>query len=169
MDQVVLVNSKDEPLGTMEKLEAHHKGLLHRAFSVLIFNHKGELLIQKRAKHKYHCGGLWTNTCCSHQRLNEESINAGKRRLQEEMGFTTELVSIGNFIYRVAFPNGLIEHELDHVLIGNYSEDPNPNKEEVEDWRYVSLETLNQEIKMNPNDYTYWFKEIMNRFKEKLS
>ena len=169
MDQVVLVNSKDEPLGTMEKLEAHHKGLLHRAFSVLIFNHKGELLIQKRAKHKYHCGGLWTNTCCSHQRLNEESINAGKRRLQEEMGFTTELVSIGNFIYRVAFPNGLIEHELDHVLIGNYSEDPNPNKEEVEDWRYVSLETLNQEIKMNPNDYTYWFKEIINRFKEKLS
>ena len=169
MDQVVLVNSKDEPLGTMEKLEAHHKGLLHRAFSVLIFNHKGELLIQKRAKHKYHCGGLWTNTCCSHQRLNEESINAGKRRLQEEMGFTTELVSIGNFIYRVAFPNGLIEHELDHVLIGNYSEDPIPNKEEVEDWRYVSLETLNQEIKMNPNDYTYWFKEIMNRFKEKLS
>ena len=169
MDQVVLVNSKDEPLGTMEKLEAHHKGLLHRAFSVLIFNHKGELLIQKRAKHKYHCGGLWTNTCCSHQRLNEESINAGKRRLQEEMGFTTELVSIGNFIYRVAFPNGLIEHELDHVLIGNYSEDPIPNKEEVEDWRYVSLETLNQEIKMNPNDYTYWFKEIMNRFKEKIS
>ena len=169
MDQVVLVNSKDEPLGTMEKLEAHHKGLLHRAFSVLIFNHKGELLIQKRAKHKYHCGGLWTNTCCSHQRLNEESINAGKRRLQEEMGFTTELVSIGNFIYRVAFPNGLIEHELDHVLIGNYSEDPIPNKEEVEDWRYVSLETLNQDIKMNPNDYTYWFKEIMNRFKEKIS
>lgn len=169
MDQVVLVNSKDEPLGTMEKLEAHHKGLLHRAFSVLIFNHKGELLIQKRAKHKYHCGGLWTNTCCSHQRLNEESINAGKRRLQEEMGFTTELVSIGNFIYRVAFPNGLIEHELDHVLIGNYSEDPNPNKEEVEDWRYVSLETLYQDIKMNPNDYTYWFKEIVNRFKEKLS
>lgn len=169
MDQVVLVNSKDEPLGTMEKLEAHHKGLLHRAFSVLIFNHKGELLIQKRAKHKYHCGGLWTNTCCSHQRLNEESINAGKRRLQEEMGFTTELVSIGNFIYRVAFPNGLIEHELDHVLIGNYSEDPNPNKEEVEDWRYVSLETLNQDFKMNPNDYTYWFKEIINRFKEKIS
>lgn len=169
MDQVVLVNSKDEPLGTMEKLEAHHKGLLHRAFSVLIFNHKGELLIQKRAKHKYHCGGLWTNTCCSHQRLNEESINAGKRRLQEEMGFTTELVSIGNFIYRVAFPNGLIEHELDHVFIGNYSEDPNPNKEEVEDWRYVSLETLSQDIKMNPNDYTYWFKEIINRFKEKLS
>jgi isopentenyl-diphosphate delta-isomerase len=85
------------------------------------------------------------------------------------MGFTTELVSIGNFIYRVAFPNGLIEHELDHVLIGNYSEDPIPNKEEVEDWRYVSLETLNQDIKMNPNDYTYWFKEIMNRFKEKIS
>lgn len=169
MDQVVLVNSKDEPLGTMEKLEAHHQGLLHRAFSVLIFNHKGELLIQKRAKHKYHCGGLWTNTCCSHQRLNEESIIAGKRRLQEEMGFTTELVSIGNFIYRVAFPNGLIEHELDHVLIGNYSEDPIPNKEEVEDWRYVPLETLNQDIKMNPNDYTYWFKEIINRFKEKLS
>lgn len=169
MEQVVLVNSKDEPVGTMEKLEAHRKGLLHRAFSVLIFNNKGELLIQKRAKYKYHCGGLWTNTCCSHQRLNEESITAGKRRLEEEMGFTTELVSIGNFIYRVAFPNGLIEHELDHVLIGKYSDFPTPNKEEVEDWRYVSLKTLNEEINMNPNDFTYWFKEIINRFKEKLS
>jgi len=164
MDEVILVNSNDEQVGTLEKLAVHQQGLLHRAFSVLVFNHKGELLIHQRAHEKYHCAGLWTNTCCSHQRLGETNEKAAQRRLQEEMGFTVPVHTIGSFIYRVTFDNGLIEHEYDHVLMGKFNEEPVPDPTEVVDWKYISLEELGRDIHDFPNKYTFWFKEIMHRF-----
>jgi isopentenyl-diphosphate delta-isomerase len=166
-NEVVLVNEKDEILGTMEKLRAHKEGVLHRAFSVIIYNSKGEMLIHKRASDKYHCGGLWTNACCSHPRLNENPIDGAKRRLQEEMGFTTQLLQKGSFIYRAELDNGLIEHEYDHLFIGHYDQHPSPNPSEVEDWKYISVNELLASIKKNPEAYTFWFKEIVkNRLNE---
>ena len=123
-EQVILVDEQDNPIGLMPKLEAHQKAVLHRAFSVFILNAKGELMLQQRAKHKYHSPGLWTNTCCSHQRQGETNVQAGMRRLREEMGFTTELKEIISFIYKAPFDNGLTEHEFDHVLIGHYEDSP---------------------------------------------
>src|SRR5210317_780679 len=130
-EYVILVDTADSELGTMEKMEAHEKAVLHRAFSVFIFNDRGELMLQQRAAHKYHSPLLWTNTCCSHQRDGESNIAAGKRRLMEEMGFTCELKEVTSFIYKAPFDNGLTEHELDHVLVGNYNTDPFINPEEV--------------------------------------
>ena len=161
-DFVVLVNENDEKIGLMPKMEAHEKGLLHRAFSVFIFNKNKELMLQKRSLKKYHSPGLWTNTCCSHQRDGESNINAGMRRLKEEMGFSSELREINSFIYKVIFDNGLIEHELDYILVGEYENDVEPNSQEVDDWKWIDLDEINDDIKTNPEEYTEWFKIIMD-------
>ncbi|UNY98928.1 isopentenyl-diphosphate Delta-isomerase [Zhouia spongiae] len=164
-EYVILVNENDEPIGTMEKIEAHKKALLHRAFSVFIMNKKGETMLQQRALHKYHSPGLWTNTCCSHQREGESNIAAGKRRLMEEMGFEVDnLEEIFSFIYKAPFDNGLTEHELDHVMIGYYDEEPGIVPDEVADWKWMSLEDVKDDILANPGIYTEWFKIIFNKF-----
>ena len=164
MEEVILVNNHDEQIGTLEKLAAHKQGLLHRAFSVLIFNNDGEMLIHQRADEKYHCAGLWTNTCCSHQRVGETNEQAASRRLEEEMGFTAQVKFLGSFVYYVAFDNGLIEHEYDHVLVGKFSGIPVPNAKEVSDWKYITLKDLENEMAKSPTQFTFWFKEIMHRF-----
>jgi len=161
-DFVVLVNQNDEKIGLMSKKEAHEKGVLHRAFSVFIFNINKELMLQRRNLNKYHSPGLWTNTCCSHQRDGESNIDAGMRRLKDEMGFTTELKEFGSFIYKAKFDNGLIEHELDYILIGQYNDQIKPNSQEVDDWKWMSLEHIRNDIKINPEKYTVWFKIIMD-------
>ena len=161
-DFVVLVNENDEKIGLMPKMEAHEKGLLHRAFSVFIFNRNKELMLQKRSLKKYHSPGLWTNTCCSHQRDGESNINAGMRRLKEEMGFSSELREINSFIYKVKFDNGLIEHELDYILVGEYENDVEPNSQELDDCKWIDLDEINDDIKTNPEEYTEWFKIIMD-------
>ncbi len=168
-EQVVLVNEKDEKIGLMGKQEAHEKALLHRAFSVFIFNEKEELMLQQRALNKYHSPGLWANSCCSHQRDGETSINAGKRRLMEEMGFTTELKETTSFIYKAPFDNGLTEHELDHILIGHYNAAPNINPEEVADWKWMDLEAVKKDMELNPESYTAWFKIIFDKFYHHLA
>lgn len=163
-EQVILVNENDEQIGLMPKMEAHEKALLHRAFSVFIFNDKKELMIQQRAKDKYHSPGLWANTCCSHQREGESNIAAGKRRLQEEMGFTTDLKETTSFIYKAPFDNGLTEHEFDHILVGNYNGEPNLNPAEVQDYKWIGLEELKQDMKQHPEIYTAWFKIIFDKY-----
>lgn len=168
-EQVVLVNEKDEKIGLMPKQEAHVKGVLHRAFSVFIFNSKNELMLQQRAFEKYHTPGLWANTCCSHQRDGESSIDAGKRRLMEEMGFTTDLKETTTFIYKAPFDNGLTEHELDHILVGSYEADPEINPEEVASWKWMDMEDVRDDIKNNPDIYTPWFKIIFDKFYQHLT
>lgn len=163
-EKVILVDTADTPLGTMPKMEAHEKAVLHRAFSVFIFNQKGELMLQQRALHKYHSPGLWTNTCCSHQRLGETNIEAGKRRLFEEMGFSVPLQELFSFIYKAPFDNGLTEHELDHVMVGYFEAEPTINPEEVAAWKWISLEKLEQDLSRKPENYTVWFKIIFDRF-----
>ena len=160
---VILVDQNDTQIGLMPKMEAHEKGILHRAFSVFILNDNGDLMLQQRALHKYHSPGLWTNTCCSHQRDGESNIQAGKRRLQEEMGFVTDLTHATSFIYKAPFDNGLTEHELDHVMIGNFNNEPTINLEEVASYQWMSLEAVKKDIEVNPRLYTAWFKII---FKE---
>lgn len=167
-EKVILVNQKDEPIGLMPKMEAHEKGLLHRAFSVFIFNEKKELMIQQRAMSKYHSPGLWTNTCCSHQREGESNIEAGKRRLQEEMGFTTELDDTISFIYKAPFDNGLTEHEFDHILVGNYNGEPQLNPEEAESWKWMGLEDVAKDMEDNPSLYTEWFKIIFEKYYQSI-
>ena len=168
-EQVVLVDEKDNPIGLMEKMEAHEKALLHRAFSVFIFNSKGELMLQQRAASKYHSPLLWTNTCCSHQRDGETNLEAGKRRLEEEMGFVTEIKEVFSFIYKAPFDNGLTEHELDHVMVGSFEDAPNINKEEVESYKWMTLEDVKSDIENNPEIYTAWFKIIFDKSFEKLT
>lgn len=163
-EQVILVNEKDEQIGLMPKMEAHEKGLLHRAFSVFVFNDKNELMIQQRALDKYHSPGLWTNTCCSHQREGETHIEAGKRRLQEEMGFTTDLKETMSFIYKAPFDNGLTEHEFDHILVGHYNDEPVLNPQEAHDYKWMDLETLKEDMKNHPDIYTEWFKIIFDKY-----
>lgn len=163
-EKVILVDINDEPIGLMEKIAAHEQALLHRAFSVFVLNNKNEIMLQQRAASKYHSPLLWTNTCCSHQRPGETNIQAGKRRLQEEMGFEVELTELFNFIYKAPFDNGLTEHELDHVMIGKYNDEPNINKDEVESWKWMSIEAIKADMKENPNDYTAWFKIIFEEF-----
>ncbi|MDQ5930250.1 MAG: isopentenyl-diphosphate Delta-isomerase [Bacteroidota bacterium] len=163
-ENVILVNEKDEQIGLMPKLEAHEKAALHRAFSVFVLNNKNELMLQQRAKHKYHSPLLWTNTCCSHQREGETNVGAGVRRLREEMGFETELTELFHFIYKAPFDNGLTEHELDHVMIGRYEENPVINKEEVEDWKWESIEAVKADIAANTDNYTVWFRIIFEKF-----
>ena len=163
-EQVILVNEKDEQIGLMPKMEAHEKAVLHRAFSVFVFNDKNELLLQQRAADKYHSPLLWTNTCCSHQRNGETNIDAGKRRLQEEMGFVCELEEKTSFIYKAPFDNGLTEHELDHVMVGSYNENPIINREEVERFKWMKLEEVKNDIETNPDVYTEWFKIIFAKY-----
>jgi len=168
-EKVILVNENDEQIGLMPKLEAHEKGVLHRAFSVFILNSKQELMLQQRAMHKYHSPGLWTNTCCSHQRDGESNIEAGKRRLSEEMGFTTDLQESVSFIYKAPFDNGLTEHEFDHVLLGNYEGDPVINPEEVADWKWMPIEKVKEDIQQKPELYTAWFQIIFEKFYSHLT
>lgn len=163
-EKVILVNEKDEPLGLMPKLEAHEKAQLHRAFSVFILNDKNELMLQQRAAHKYHSPLLWANTCCSHQREGESNIEAGTRRLQEEMGFSVALKELFWFIYKAPFDNGLTEHELDHVMIGYANQDPVINPEEVADWKWMDIDAVREDIEQNPQLYTAWFKIIFQKF-----
>lgn len=162
-EQVILVDKNDTPIGKMGKLEVHQKGLLHRAISIFIFNSKGEMLIQKRALHKYHTPGLWSNTACSHPRNNEIVKRAAERRLKEEMGITCDLFFSFSFMYKAKFESGLIENELDHVYIGFSDEKPMANPTEVCDFRYISEKDLKREIKTNPNDFTPWFKICYER------
>jgi isopentenyl-diphosphate delta-isomerase len=163
-EQVILVNELDQQIGLMAKLEAHEKAILHRAFSVFVLNDKNEIMLQQRAHQKYHSPLLWTNTCCSHQRDGETNIQAGSRRLYEEMGFKTELKELFNFIYKAPFDNGLTEHELDHVMIGYYNDKPMINPEEVEDWKWMKIEDIQKDILVNPEIYTVWFKIIFDEF-----
>lgn len=163
-EEVILVNEQDEKIGLMPKMEAHEKALLHRAFSVFIFNDKNELMLQQRALDKYHSPGLWTNTCCSHQRDGESNIEAGQRRLQEEMGFSVPLEEKASFIYKAPFDNGLTEHEFDHVMVGYYNEDPQPNPEEVGGWKWMSMEDVRQDLNDRPKLYTAWFHIIFDKF-----
>lgn len=168
-DKVILVNEKDEQIGLMPKLEAHQKALLHRAFSVFIFNDNNQLMLQQRALNKYHSPGLWTNTCCSHQREGETNIEAGKRRLMEEMGFVVDLKESISFIYKAPFDNGLTEHELDHVLLGKYNGNPNINTGEVANWKWMTLEDVVVDISLHPELYTEWFKVIFEKFYEHIN
>ena len=168
-EHVILVNEKDQEIGLMPKLEAHQKAVLHRAFSVFIFNSENELMLQQRASNKYHSPNLWTNTCCSHQRSGESNIQAGTRRLYEEMGFTTSLKEITSFIYKAPFDNGLTEHELDHIMVGYYNEDPVINSDEVEDWKWMKIEDVKTDISLNPDLYTAWFKIIFKNFYNHLN
>ena len=162
-DYVILVDKNDSALGTMEKLAAHQLGKLHRAFSVFIFNNKGQLLLQQRAHDKYHSAGKWSNTCCSHPRPGEQNIEAAKRRLKEEMGLECELTYGFNFIYRTDFSNDLIEHEFDHVFFGTTDALPVINPQEVADYTFMSLDELNEKLKQDPDEYTEWFKICFER------
>ncbi len=165
-EMVVLVDVNDNQTGIMEKMKAHEEGLLHRAFSVLLFNENEELLLQKRALHKYHSGGLWTNTCCSHPRPGEAVKEAAERRLQEEMGISCRLTKLFDFLYKASFENGLTEHEIDHVFAGRFSGAPVLNKEEAIEWKYISIAALNTAIAEDPASYTPWFKILMQKINE---
>ena len=163
-EKVILVDREDNPIGTMPKMEAHEKAVLHRAFSVFILNKNGELMLQQRALHKYHSPALWTNTCCSHQREGEHNLEAGTRRLEEEMGFVVPLEELFSFIYKAPFDNGLTEHELDHVMIGYFDGTPNINPDEVASWKWMSFTAIENDMILHPETYTVWFKIIFKRF-----
>ncbi len=163
-ENVILVDEKDNQVGLMPKLEAHQKGLLHRAFSVFIFNSDYKLLLQKRASSKYHSGGLWTNTCCSHPRDGEDTADAANRRLYEEMGIKTSLRKVYEFVYRAELDNNLIENEFDHVFYGIYNDDPILNTDEADDFKWIDMETLKNDIDNNADKYTVWFKIAFDYF-----
>ncbi len=158
MNKLILVDENDIPLGTADKMEAHEKALLHRAFSVFIFNKKGEMLLQQRAKKKYHSAGLWTNACCSHPYFNQDIVTAAEKRLQEEMGFNTALTPAFEFLYKASFDNGLTEHEYDHVFTGTYDGAIVPDKDEVEDFCFKTMDDIKSSIAQRPEQYTVWFK-----------
>ena len=166
--EVVLVDHEDNPRGTMEKMEAHRKGLLHRAFSVFVFNDQGKLMLQQRALHKYHSPGLWSNTCCSHPYPGEKVEAAAHRRLQEEMGFDCELQHAFSFVYRAELDQGMTEHELDHVFTGLAGKEPIINPDEVNDWKWVEVDELVQDMETNPEKYTVWFRIIFKEFRKNL-
>lgn len=162
MEKVILVDTQDNEIGTMEKMEAHRKGILHRAFSILLFDETGKVLLQKRSLNKYHSSGLWTNTCCSHPLPGEKLEEATRRRLREEMGIDLQPTFAFTFIYRAELDNQLVEHELDHVFIGTFNGNPEINRTEVQDWKFVDFTSLKQDLAANPDAYTVWFKLIMN-------
>ena len=168
MEEVILVNERDEETGTIEKMEAHRKALLHRAFSIFIFNTRGEMLLQQRAMGKYHSPGLWTNTCCSHPRPGEDIDEAAGRRLREEMGIETPLKKIFDFIYRTEFDNGLTEFEFDHVYTGTYNGLLNPDKQEVNDYCFRSMEDIEEDLIKRPEKYSEWFKIAFPLLSSKL-
>jgi isopentenyl-diphosphate delta-isomerase len=163
MEKIILVDENDRETGTGEKLDVHKSGKLHRAFSIFVFNSGGEMLMQKRARGKYHSGGLWTNTCCSHPREGEKLEDAAHRRLKQEMGFDCPLKEAFSFIYRVRFENGLYEHEFDHVFVGRHEGEPVPNPEEYEGWKWAPMEELKRDVRRNPGNYTYWFRIAVER------
>ncbi len=165
-DMLILVDESDKPWGKLEKKLVHQLGTLHRAFSVFIFNSKGELLLQQRARDKYHSGGLWTNTCCSHPRFGEDTEDAVARRLKEEMGLDCTTQFAFTFQYKTNFENGLIENELDHVFIGMSDKLPTPDNSEVDDWKYISLKDLKREVYKNPEMFTVWFKLVFEKASE---
>jgi len=173
MEEVILVNEKDKVLGYMEKQEAHIKGLMHRAFSIFVFNDKNELLLQKRAIDKYHSGGLWTNTCCSHPRKNETNIEAAYRRLNEEMGMSCVLNKVFTFTYKAVLDKGLTEHEFDHVFFGFTNQKPKINTDEVAEYKYISITNLEKTVSTRPELFTEWFlicfPKVINQLKTIIS
>ena len=173
MEEVILVNEKDKVLGYMEKQEAHIKGLMHRAFSIFIFNDKNELLLQKRAVEKYHSGGLWTNTCCSHPKKNETNIEAAYRRLNEEMGMSCVLNKVFTFTYKAVLDKGLTEHEFDHVFFGFTNQKPKINTDEVAEYKYISIANLEKTVSARPELFTEWFlicfPKVINQLKTIIS
>jgi isopentenyl-diphosphate Delta-isomerase len=166
---IVLVDEQDHFIGEMEKIEAHTKGVLHRAISVFVFNDEGELLLQRRALSKYHSGGLWTNTCCTHPRLNEPVLDAAARRLNEEMGIVVSLEKAFEFIYRARVNETMIENEFDHVLIGYSNLIPKPDSKEVSEWKYESIKIIEQNLKSNKDEFTVWFQISFEKVMEYLS
>jgi isopentenyl-diphosphate Delta-isomerase len=170
-EKVILVDKDDKPVGLMEKMEAHEKAVLHRAFSVFIFNGEGKLMLQQRALHKYHSPGLWTNTVCSHPRQGEDTMSAAHRRMVEEMGFDCDFDEAFSFVYRADVGQGLVEHEYDHVFIGVSDKQPEINPDEVASWKYVDLEWLKEDAAASPEKYTEWFKialeEVLAHFEGK--
>lgn len=162
-EEVILVDEFDTAIGTMEKMEAHEKGRLHRAFSVFIFNSRGQMLLQRRALDKYHSGGLWTNTCCSHPRPGEDTKAAAERRLREEMGLQLTLQAKTSFVYRASFANSLTEHEFDHVFTGHTDNDPLINRDEVESYKWLFSDDIKAEMKLQPDNFTVWFKIAMEK------
>jgi len=169
MEKVVLVDKNDVLTGTLEKMEAHQKGVLHRAFSIFIFNDKGELMLQQRALSKYHSPGLWTNTCCSHPREKEKTIDASHRRLIEEMGFDCEIKEVFSFTYKADVGQGLTEHEFDHVFIGKFENDPVINPDEVNDWKFIPMKDIKKNMQQSPEQYTVWFRIVFDRVMEYLT
>ena len=161
MEQVILVDEQDRELGASEKLAAHAAGRLHRAFSIFVFDSDGRLLLQRRAKSKYHSGGLWSNTCCGHPRPDEATPTAARRRLREEMNFDCELRAAFEFLYRAEFENELIEHEYDHVFVGDFDGAFVPNESEVEDWRWATQDELRRDLRERPEEYTYWLRAAL--------
>ena len=162
MEEIILVDEQDNAIGTMEKMEAHRRGVLHRAFSIVLFNSSGELLLQRRADNKYHSSGLWTNTCCSHPLPDESIHDAAQRRLKYEMGINLKPEFAFKFIYKTSLDRSLIEHELDYVFIGTFDGEPDINKEEVSDWKFMNLKDLRNDIKSYPEIYTVWFRLIVD-------
>ncbi len=160
-NSVVLVTENDKPIEEIDKLLAHEKGLLHRAFSIFIFNNEGRMLLQQRSDNKYHGAGLWTNACCSHPQWNEDIGESAIERLYFEMGFTCEIRKVFSFIYNAEVENGLTEHEYDHVFLGYTDQQPNPNPHEVKDFKWISIEELAADVKEHSKNYTYWFKSAL--------
>ncbi len=167
--EVILVNEFDEETGTMEKMEAHQKAVLHRAFSVFIFNSRGEMLLQQRAANKYHSAGLWTNACCSHPAPGEDTMTGANRRLMEELGFTTELTKLFHFTYKSHYDNGLTEHEFDHVFTGTYEGPIKPNPDEVKDYCFKSLDDIEASLSSHPAKYTSWFHIAFPKLKTSMA
>src|SRR5580698_2348676 len=168
MEEVILVDGCDQPIGVMEKMAAHRQAVLHRAFSVFIFNSRGEMLLQQRARQPYHSAGLWTNACCSHPRPGEDTREAAIRRLREELGFTTALFKLFEFTYRTAYDNGLTEFEFDHVFVGTYDQEISPDQTEVSDYRYRSMPEIEAELNSAPEAYSSWFQLAFPLLKEKI-
>jgi isopentenyl-diphosphate Delta-isomerase len=162
-EQVILVDVHDRELGAGEKMRAHLEGVLHRAFSIFVFDAAGRLLLQKRARSKYHSGGLWSNTCCGHPRPGEATAEAARRRLREEMSFDCELREAFDFVYRAELAGGLVEHEFDHVFVGRFDGAPAPDPAEVEDWRWMTLDELRGELRLRPDDYSFWLRVALER------
>lgn len=168
-EQVVLVNEQDEMIGVENKTRAHLLGTLHRAFSVFVLNSDGQLLLQKRAQTKYHSKGLWSNTCCGHPRPGETVEQASRRRLWEEMGFCSDLRKLFDFIYCANVDEGLVEYEYDHILVGRFDGTPEPDPDEVAEWKWADLKTLSADIEARPEFYTYWFRISVNRFRREVA
>lgn len=162
-ETVILVDGNDNEIGTIGKMEAHRLGRLHRAFSIFVFNTRGELLLQRRALSKYHSGGLWSNTCCGHPRIGEKMVDAARRRLREEMGIDCKLEEVFSFLYSVKFSHDLFEHEYDHVIIGKYNAPPDANPEEASEWKWSQMYHLKQDMHTHPDNYTYWLRNSLER------